>query len=213
MGRFMTNSEAISVFKKIDKIKNDENLVQEDRDKQTLDLQNDMVNKLGFLVYSNAKQYRKFPNYEDLVQEGFVGLIDAVRKFNYHKYPNFFVWAERRTKHRIKRAASRFDVVYSPDKKRVVYAEPSEIEEEEVENTPEQQFFAIEQKMRVESVLGEFSDRDSDIIKRMFGIGYGAPQTLREIGPIYGITHERIRQIKNKVINKLRKIEKLQEVC
>jgi len=213
MSRFMTNAETLKLFEAIDELKADSTLPEEIRNREIAAIQNKIVEELSFLVYSNTKLYKKFPNYEDLVQEGFIGLLSAVRKFDRSLFPNFFVYAERWIRGCVKRAASRFDVVYNPNKHRVVYAEPAEIgKEEEVEETPEETFFAKETSSKIEEVLDEFPDRDREIVKRIFGLGGHDPQTLREIGPLFDLTHERIRQIKNKVISKLRKNESLSEL-
>jgi len=213
MSKFMTNKDVIDLFVKADELKINKNLSQEQIDKKVSSIHNEIIEGLSFLVYSNAKFYRKFPNYEDLVQEGFIGLIRAVKKFNYNLFPNFFVYSERWIRHCVKRSASRFDIVYNPNKSRVVYAEPAEIgAEKEDDSTPEDIFFAKETGDKIEEVLNDFPDRDHEIIKRIFGLGEFSPQTLREIGPDYGLTHERIRQIKNKVISKLRKNESLNEL-
>lgn len=213
MSRFMTNSEAMQLFKDIETLKTDGELLGDQLDKQVESVQNRIITELSFLVYSNVQPYRKFPNYEDLVQEGFIGLLKAVRRFDYTRFPNFFVFAEQWIRHYVKRAASRFDVVYNPNKSRVVYAEPAEVgKEEEVQDTPEEVFFEKERSSKIEEVLGELPERDRDIVKRIFGLGGHKPQTLREIGPIYNLTHERIRQIKNQVISKLKKNERLSEL-
>lgn len=209
----MTNAETIKLFESIDEIKSDSTITEKIKEKYIRVVQDEIIKKLDFLVYSNTKLYKKFENYEDLVQEGFTGLIKAVQHFDRNLFPNFFVYANRWIRGNVKRAASRFDIVYNPNKSRVIYAEPSEIgKEEETEYTPEDTFFAKETSCEIEKVLNEFSHRDRDIVKRIFGLGKHNPQTLREIGPVYNLTHERIRQIKNKVICKLRKNESLNEL-
>lgn len=214
MSRYMSNEEAMNLFREIDDLKANGNLSDDQLEKQVRKTQNRIVTELSFLVYSVTKPYRSFPNYEDLVQEGFIGLVKAVRRFDHTRFPNFFVFSEQWIRHSVKRAASRFDIVYNPDKTRVVYAEPSEIgkEEEQVEDTPEEQFFTKERDQRIQEVLGELPERDREIVKRIFGLDGFKPQTLREIGPIFNLTHERIRQIKNKAISKLRKNQLLSEL-
>lgn len=210
--RFMTNNEVVALFKEADELKLSD-LPEKEKDAQISKIHNKIIEGLSFIVYSNVRQYRKFPNYEDLVQEGFVGLVKAVKKFNHTLFPNFFVYSERWIRHSVKRAASRFDVVYNPKRHRVVYAEPAEIgEEQEAEETPEDTFFTKETSQKIEEVLEDFPLRDRDIIKRIFGLGDYDSQTLREIGPVYDLTHERVRQIKNKVISKLCKSDSLNEL-
>jgi RNA polymerase primary sigma factor len=53
-------------------------------------------------------------------------------------------------------------------------------------------------------VLATLSDRDAGIIRLRFGLTDGQPHTLEEIAHIYRITRERIRQIENKTLAKLR---------
>lgn len=213
MSRYMTNEETMNLFREIDSLKTDGELSGDKLEKRVEQIQNKIVTELSFLVYSVAKPYRSFPNYEDLVQEGFIGLTKAVRRFDHTRFPNFFVYSEQWIRHSVKRAASRFDIVYNPDKKRTVYAEPAELGIEElVEETPEEQFFVSERDATIEKVLCDLPERDREIVKRIFGLGGYQPQTLREIGPLFNLTHERIRQIKNKAISKLRKSQVLSEL-
>ncbi len=213
MSRFMTNTETLELFKQVDDLKAIGNLPDEVLNREIATIHAKIVEGLSFLVYSNCKSYRKFPNYEDLVQEGFIGLLKAVRRFDRNLFPNFFVYSELSIRGCVKRAASRFDIVYNPNRTRVVYAEPAEIgKEEEVKETPEDTFFAKEKSSKIEEVLNDFPIRDREIVKRIFGLGEYKQQTLREIGPLFDLTHERIRQIKNKVISKLRKNERLNEL-
>lgn len=195
----LSNEEVINIFKQIEILKNDKSKISEINN-----LQNKIINGLSFLVYDMAKSYRKFPNYEDLVQEGFIGLIKAVRKFDFNKYPNFFMYANQWIKNSIKKSASRFDVVYNPNRKRVVYAEKESDNEEDSSMDLENIFFEKELKIKVQETINELSDRDREIIKKIFGFIDSAPQTLREIGPEFNLTHERVRQIKNNIISKLK---------
>jgi len=54
------------------------------------------------------------------------------------------------------------------------------------------------------SVLDTLSEREAGVISRRFGINCDSPMTLDEIGKIYGVTRERIRQIESKCMTKLR---------
>jgi len=54
------------------------------------------------------------------------------------------------------------------------------------------------------SVLGTLSEREAGIVSMRFGLADGQPKTLDEIGQVYGVTRERIRQIESKIMSKLR---------
>lgn len=56
----------------------------------------------------------------------------------------------------------------------------------------------------VETILNTLGKKEADIIKKRFGIGYVKPMTLEEIGNEYGVSKERIRQIQDKAMRKLR---------
>ncbi len=56
----------------------------------------------------------------------------------------------------------------------------------------------------VEKVLSTLTDREAKIIKLRFGIDSGYPRTLEEVGRIFRVTRERVRQIEAKAIRKLR---------
>ena len=56
----------------------------------------------------------------------------------------------------------------------------------------------------VDAVLGTLSEREADILRRRFGIGFSHPMTLEDIGKEYGLSRERIRQIESKALRKLR---------
>jgi len=56
----------------------------------------------------------------------------------------------------------------------------------------------------VERILSTLSEREASIIRLRFGIGTGYPRTLEEVGRIFNVTRERVRQIEAKAIRKLR---------
>lgn len=59
-------------------------------------------------------------------------------------------------------------------------------------------------RREIERSLGTLTDRQEDVIKLYFGIGVEHPMSLEDIGEKFGLTRERVRQIKDKAINKLR---------
>lgn len=57
---------------------------------------------------------------------------------------------------------------------------------------------------QLDSVLDTISEREAGVMRLRFGIFDGQPKTLDEIGKVYGVTRERIRQIESKTMSKLR---------
>lgn len=55
----------------------------------------------------------------------------------------------------------------------------------------------------VSNILEDLNDRQREVIKRRFGIGYDSSMTLEEIGQAFGVTRERIRQIESKALSRL----------
>jgi RNA polymerase primary sigma factor len=52
--------------------------------------------------------------------------------------------------------------------------------------------------------VGTLSEREAGVVSMRFGLTDGQPRTLDEIGKVYGVTRERIRQIESKTMSKLR---------
>lgn len=74
------------------------------------------------------------------------------------------------------------------------------------DNTAESPVTAATQEMlreRIESVLNTLTYREREIIKLRYGIGDGYTYTLEEVGRIFKVTRERVRQIEAKAIRKL----------
>lgn len=59
-------------------------------------------------------------------------------------------------------------------------------------------------RSEIERSLSTLTERQCDVIKLYFGIGVEHPMSLEDIGEKFGLTRERVRQIKDKAINKLR---------
>jgi RNA polymerase primary sigma factor len=57
---------------------------------------------------------------------------------------------------------------------------------------------------QLHAILGTLSEREAAVVSLRFGLADGQPRTLDEIGKVYGVTRERIRQIESKTLSKLR---------
>jgi RNA polymerase primary sigma factor len=67
-------------------------------------------------------------------------------------------------------------------------------------------------KEEVERALGKLSAREAEVIKLYFGFDVDEPLTLEEIGEKFNLTRERVRQIKEKAIRRLRNTTRSKEL-
>jgi len=69
---------------------------------------------------------------------------------------------------------------------------------------PEDEAYEHALKERIEESLGSLKEREAKILRLYFGLDEQEPMTLEEIGALLGITRERVRQIKEKALGRLR---------
>ncbi len=77
-----------------------------------------------------------------------------------------------------------------------------------VNPTPDEQTFEKALTEAIEDSLGGLKEREAKILRLYFGIDGAEPMTLEEIGSLLGITRERVRQIKEKALSRLRHVSR-----
>jgi RNA polymerase primary sigma factor len=89
----------------------------------------------------------------------------------------------------------------------------SEVVEDEAAHTPYQQLEEKTVTRMLQEMVKTLDQREATILRYRFGLDGGSEKTLEEVGEKFGVTRERVRQIQNIALNKLRKmIEKMEAV-
>ena len=78
------------------------------------------------------------------------------------------------------------------------------LENQQADKADEKMVYQHSLSVETERSLSTLTEKEKEVIKLFFGIGVEHPMTLEDIGESLGITRERVRQIKDKAINKLR---------
>jgi len=159
------------------------------------------------LVLAMAKRVRGTDlDFADLISEGNMALLRAVDKFNVSKGFKFSTYACRA----ILKAFSRTGVKHSQYKSMFPTDFDPALEKsdhQERRNASHEDDCASEVRRIFEENHAELSDVEQAVIEHRFALGEGGqtpPLTLEQVGKLVGLTKERVRQIQNKALAKLR---------
>ena len=70
-----------------------------------------------------------------------------------------------------------------------------------------------ERTSTIQAILESLEHRDREIMIRYFGLNGEDPMTLESIGAVFGVTRERIRQLRNRTLKRLREHSQLRDFC
>jgi RNA polymerase primary sigma factor len=89
----------------------------------------------------------------------------------------------------------------------------AEVVQDESANTPYEQLEEKTVKRMLQEMVKTLDPREATILRCRFGLDGGSEKTLEEVGEEFGVTRERVRQIQNIALRKLRKmIEKIEAI-
>ncbi len=77
-----------------------------------------------------------------------------------------------------------------------------------VSRTPDEETFEKALTQSIDDALGGLKEREAKILRLYFGLGDSEPMTLEQIGEVLNITRERVRQIKEKALSRLRHVSR-----
>lgn len=191
-----------------------------------------LVESNSRFVISVAKQFqgRGLP-LSDLISEGNIGLLVAIDKFEPETGNHFISYAIWWIRQSILKALN--------EKSRMVRLPANKIKDADIyaidvtsldtpinddedsslgdviqssEDTPEDTVMEQSLTEAIDKALSSFDDKERDIIIKRFGLHDTEPMSLQEIGTLYGVTKERIRQIEKKVLTSMRQINEVQDL-
>ena len=269
---FDAERRVLMAQRKIDQIENDARLNADEISKliETINIKEEKIYQAKMelveanlrLVVSIGKKYtNRGMSFLDLIQEGNIGLMKAVDKFEYqrgYKFSTYATWWIRqaitrsiadqartiripvhmiesinklvRTTRRLVQSLGREPtpeeiadaMEMSTDKVRSIMKIAQEaisletpvgddgdstfgdfIEDKAAESPANATAFSVFQE-KLDDVLGSLTEREEKVLRLRFGLGDGYPRTLEEVGSVFNVTRERVRQIEAKALRKMR---------
>lgn len=132
----------------------------------------------------------------ELISDGNAGLAEAARRFDETRGLKFITYAAWWIRQSIRRSLSR--------RRRIVVAPSNRVADLRKVDSAREETSVTTIFESVERCLGSLDSRERGIIRRYYGFDHCEPMTLEEIGNTLGLTRERIRQLRDLGLTKLR---------
>jgi RNA polymerase sigma factor (sigma-70 family) len=174
-----------------------------------------LVSSLSFIVSSTIMKYKKYPNYEDLYQEGMYGLVKAIQNYNVDTTFDFFRYAMWWIKARIYRSIGKINLVRITgdveESKRTFGV--SDIATTDVSNneTPETVLIHNDEMAQLAKALDKLPKDHKELIQLRYGLIGNKELTLKELGQKFNLSNEGLRQLEKKILSRLKKDSILNE--
>ena len=158
-------------------------------------IQDEIIRKLTYMVQSRIKRYKNTSFYEDLLQEGRIGIITAIKKFDIERGPNFFLclmWYINNAVNSHLRWVKRTG--------NYVFAK----KENPIVESAEENYLKQEELYSLIKIIDKLPSIDKQVIFLHFGVNGHEKHTFEQIGNIFSLSKQRIQQIESRAINKLK---------
>lgn len=203
----LTEQEAQELIVKLVELK--ENLKSSNDFRLRLELskhEEKCINKFKYLVTMKTNRYKKFSNYSDLNQEGFLALIKAMKTYN-PKKGSFFAWAHNYIGTRISRSANLHTTIRYPlrvAKETAPHKEaimPVVIEEN---YCPDKQLENMQTHYVIEQSFHSLNDSQKQIISLAYGLEGDKPMSVNKICKKLGISRSNCVKIIDSALSVMR---------
>jgi RNA polymerase primary sigma factor len=169
-------------------------------------MEDELIISLAYLVHSVVYRYKRFDNYEDLYQEGMIGLIKAVQQYNSDTSFHFTRYALWWIKARVMRSIKKLNLITVSGDYDMKYFMQYDIKETDIveDNDPEKSAILTEEINNLHNVINTLPEKHQQIIRMRFGLNDTKQHNLQVLGDKLDMTREGIRQLEHRILKKLK---------
>lgn len=153
----------------------------------------DAINKYNYTKQQLSMELGREPSIEEIAREMEVDIDKIKVVVNYCKQSETLS----------------LDTPYNKSHEKAVL---SEFIEDEETPAPDDEIIEEDSRNRLDEILMQLSPREENVLRFRYGLVDGKPRTLEDIGKIFGVTRERIRQIETKAIKRLQDPKYINEI-